>query len=98
MESGFTPMNDTDLALQNALKRIDALELQVAELRGIRLVRESSSLKPVNRAAYQKALDAFVAGDRKAIREYLRHYRVPGTSGDTAMNKISASHTKGKRI
>lgn len=96
MESGFTPMNETDL-LQNALKRIDALELQVAELRGIRLVRESPSAKPVNRAAYQKALEAFMAGDRKALRAYMAHYRIPGTSGAASTAETNNTNTKMKR-
>jgi len=33
--------------------------------------------KPTNIIAYQIAFDAWVAGDRKAMKEYLRHYRIP---------------------
>jgi len=89
---------DEATLLQNALKRIEALELQVADLRGIRLIQESTTAKPVNRAAYQKALDAFVSGDRKAIREYLKYYTVPGVSAGGAHGEGKTQLTRGRAV
>jgi len=65
---------------QALIKRIDALEIQVAELRGLRIVKPESG-KKVNVAAFRKAMDAWVKGnDRgKALREYRKFYKVPGT-------------------
>jgi hypothetical protein len=56
-------------------KRIATLEREVATLKGRPISPPSD--KPTNIIAYQIAFDAWVAGDRKAMKEYLRHYRIP---------------------
>lgn len=60
-----------DLKAENARlrKRVEALE-------GAAIPRQGRT-KPVNRIAYEKAMDAFVAGNRKALDEYCKHYRIP---------------------
>lgn len=91
---------ETAELLQNALKRIEALEIQVADLRGVRLVSDSPTAKPVNRAAYQKALDALMTGDRKALREYRKHYAIPGTSRPSMGNvpDETKTQTRGRAV
>ena len=55
--------------------RIATLEREVASLRGRPVQTEDS--RPTNPIAYEIALDAWVHGDRKPMKEYLRHYRIP---------------------
>lgn len=64
--------------LQDAFEKIAALESQIAELKGFRVVK-SVPRKPVNAAAWRKAMDARIYGkDRgKAEREYEKFYAVP---------------------
>ena len=76
----------TEPTLQEALARIDAqderiisLELQVAELKGIKLVSPKQS-KPVNMPAFVKAVDALAEGDHRPMREYLRYYTTPSST------------------
>jgi hypothetical protein len=57
-------------------KRVQSLEVQVAELRGIRVAQPKTD-KPVNRPAYEKALDALMKGDRVPMRTYRKFYRIP---------------------
>ncbi len=74
------------------MNRIEQLEATVAKLEarvrglearlGIRptaptLAGADRSKVPVNHIAYERALDATVHGDRKALSEYCRFYRVP---------------------
>ncbi len=66
------PTTEDLLALITAQgKQIDMLLKQVAEIRGIKVMEERTD-KPVNMAAYTKAIKALAHGDPKPIREYKR--------------------------
>lgn len=60
--------------------RIAALESRLAALEGERKEGKGDPKRrmlPVNKVAYEKAFSAWLAGDRKAMKEYKQHYRVP---------------------
>ena len=80
-------MTDLDSILQIISQQgeeIKSLQSQVAELKGFRVV-QSGPRKPVNAAAWRKAMDARIYGkDRgKAEREYEKIYRIPEITTQT---------------
>ena len=52
---------------------VNTLEREVATLKGRPV--SAPSEKPTNPVAYRFAFDAWLHGDRKAMKEYLKHYR-----------------------
>jgi len=69
-------MTETEKAL---LARIESLEARLPASRVSLPPGEPVRRKPTSPAAYQKALNAFVSGNRKPLTAYLAMYRVPGT-------------------
>ncbi len=55
------------------------LEERVARIeKYLGIGRERPAKKPVNKVAYDLAIDAFLLGDSKPLREYRQHYSIPG--------------------
>ena len=76
--AGSTPAPATKFTLEEAFRCIEALQIEMTQLRGIRTVSTNNVKKPINHAAFKKAVAAFMAGDRgKALAEYGKHYRTP---------------------
>lgn len=57
-------------------ERLQAIEIRCGIRRPDR--REDENKKPVNHIAYDQAMDAFVRGDQRPLREYRKHYAIPG--------------------
>lgn len=55
--------------------RLAAVEARLDRLEGRKPGREKR--KPVNRIAFEKCMDAFASGDRKALDKYRELYRIP---------------------
>ena len=66
----------TEEKIKRLTDRIEQLENRIAYLEG-RREKAAKNGKPVNRIAYDKALDDWMNGDRKALEKYGEHYSYP---------------------
>lgn len=66
----------TEEKIKRIEDRLEQLEKRVAYLEGKR-ERAAKNGKPVNRIAFEKAIEASMNGDRKALEKYGEHYAVP---------------------
>ena len=57
--------------------RLEQLEKRIAALEGKTVEKTDRQKLPVNKIAYEKAFEARERGDRKAMKEYCRYYRMP---------------------
>jgi len=67
----------TEEKIKRLEDRIEQLERRLAALEGKPAGKTDRQKLPVNKIAYSKAFDAWCNGDRKAMKEYCRYYRIP---------------------
>jgi len=73
--------------LKSLQRRIESLEREVARLKG-QSSRTTATIEhgdparrflPVNHVAFEKAMQAYFAGNRTALSKYMELYRVPAS-------------------
>lgn len=64
-------------SLQQMKTELDDLGRRLAALEGNPKEKSDRRKLPVNKIAYNKAFEAWCSGDRKAMKEYCRYYRIP---------------------